>query len=204
MEILHYFPIWLPFAMIGAFELALKALPSDGRPLSRAAVIVGVMCLATLSVGGRDIGLVERVAGNPAAVRPLIHLGTPTMEARAIRARSALLVLKDKTSFVVYLGSSGWNVFTESGMRGWVVKAPEDRQFYETHIPHIPASVLRQLEWRQLSAAWLRQRVNRGMDAVLVQRGGPWDTLDLLQWAGTARLRDATEQPPEYILLLKT
>jgi hypothetical protein len=199
----YYHLIWLPFAMVGAVELALKALPSDGRPLCRPAVIVGVICLAILSIGERDIGFVERMAGNPAVVRPLIHLGAPPIDARDIQARSALLGLRDRTSFVAYLGNSGWNAFTELGMRGWVVTAPPAAgRFAERQIQKIPASVLRQLPWRQLSSNWFRERLSRGTDAVLIERGGTWDTPEVLGWARAAGLCDGTAQPPGFILLL--
>jgi len=200
----YYSLVWLPFTMIGAVELALKALPSDNRPLSRALIAGSVMCLAIFSISERHIGLVERmVAGNPGAVQPLFHLRppAPAIDAREILGRSALLGLRNRASFVAYLGN--WSSLGELGMRGWVVEAPPvDQSLSEKH-QHVPASVLREEEWRQLSANWFSERLNRGMDAVLIERGGTLDTPEVLQWAKTAGLVDATEQPPGYILLLR-
>src|SRR5208283_3238626 len=125
----------------------------------------------------------------------------PAIDAREILGRSALLGLRNRASFVAYLGNG--SSFGELGMRGWVVEAPPvDQSFSEKH-EHVPASVLREKEWRQLSANWFSERLNRGMDAVLIERGGTLDTPEVLQWAKTAGLVDATEQPPGYILLVR-
>ena len=49
---------------------------------------------------------------------------------------------------------------------------------------------------------WLGQAEDFTSETVLVQPGGPCDSLELLKCAGTAGLPDPTEQPPAYILLL--
>ena len=56
----YYCLSWLPFTMIGAVELALKAPRRDHPRFSRALITGSVICLAILSITERQMGLVER------------------------------------------------------------------------------------------------------------------------------------------------
>ncbi len=206
----YYCLVWLPFTMIGAVELALKVPKSDHPRFSRALITGSVICLAIFSITERQIGLVEKMlARTPDAADPLFHLRalSPAIDARAMLCRSALLGLKNRASFVAYLGYPDAPVaFSELGMRGWVVAAPPAdpiKRILAAKRRHVPASVLSEEEWRQLSVNWFRERLNRGMDAVLIESGGTLDTPQVLRWARTAGLHDATDQPPGYILLLR-
>jgi hypothetical protein len=193
----------LPFTMIGAVELALKPLSGDTRRRSHPRMTAAVICLAIFSVAERHIGLVERVlAREPTAVRPLVKFPATAapIEPRGTLSWSALEGLQNRASLVAYLGNS-WSPLLELGMRGWVVEAPSADRGADGKRRHVPESVVRAEEWRQLSADWFRQRLARGMEAVLVERGGPLDTEEVLDWARTAGLRDAPRHPAGYILL---
>jgi hypothetical protein len=199
----YYSLIWLPFTMIGAVELALKPLSSDTRRRSHPRMTAAVICMAIFSVAERHIGLVERVlAREPTAVRPLVKFPATAapIEPRGTLSWSALAGLRNRASLVAYLGNS-WSPLLELGMRGWVVEAPSADRGADGKRRHVPESVVRAEEWRQLSADWFRQRLARGMEAVLVERGGPLDTEEVLDWARTAGLRDAPRHPAGYILL---
>jgi hypothetical protein len=196
--------------MIGAVELALKITRSDHPRFSHALLTGLFICLAILSISERQLGLVEKkLAGNSSAADPPVHFRAPSpaSDARAVLCRTALLGLKNRATFVAYLGYPEAPIaFSELGMRGWVVAAPPTdpvERILETKRLHMPASVLNEQEWRRLSANWFSDLMNRGMDALLIESGGTLDTPQILSWARTAGLRDATEHPPGYILLLR-
>jgi hypothetical protein len=201
----YYCLVWLPFTMIGAVELALKTPRSENLRISRGLIASVVICLAIFGTAERQFGLVEKMAsGNPGAADPLIHFRAPAsvIDQRKILARSALLGLKNRASFVAYLGNDEGEFF-ELGMRGWLVGAPPADQGVADRKRHVPASVINAEEWRQLSVNWFSEHLNRGMDAVLIESGETLDTPEVLGWARTAGLDDANQHPPGYILLLR-
>jgi len=199
----YYTLIWLPFTLTGAVELATDRLRAVERRRSYGVILVAAACLAVLGVAERQSGLVERfVARQPEAAQPFFHGGAPPQPTRSEEtSRLALTELKGNgASFVAYLGNA-WQPFLDLDMRGWVVETastgpPELRR------SHLTESLIRVEERLQLSEHWFRERLDRGMDAVLIERGGPFDTDDVLDWARGAGLRDAKEQPPGHILLL--
>ncbi len=192
----YYALTWLPFSLVAGIELA-----ANERRAS-AAAMAGFATLLVLGVAERQMGFVERVvARRPEAVAPVIHFHPAEPEGRDLLARSALLDVTKRASRIAYLGSSG-TTFLQSGIRGWVVEAPDvDARLAPRR--HLPESVVREEEWRKLSADWFRDRVARGLDAALIERGGPLDRPDVLGWARSAGLYDPPTQPPGYILLLR-
>jgi hypothetical protein len=196
----YYSLTWLPFSLLGTIELAAKSLLANGRRLS-AAWMAGFAIALILGVIERQIGLVERaVARRPDAVVPLVHFHPVEPDSRELLARSALLDVTKRASRIAYLGSSG-ATFLQSGIRGWIVEIPDsDARLAPRR--HLPESVLQEEEWRKLSADWFRDRVARGLDAALIERGGQLDRPDVLRWGRTAGLNESPEPPPGYILLL--
>jgi hypothetical protein len=189
----YYALLWLPFTMVGAVELALKAEPEVRRPL----IVAAAIAVAVIGIAERQAGLLEKsVAREPSAARPLFHAGAPQSDPRDALSRSALFGIRDRR-FVGYLGAS-WLPFVELGFRGWVVDPPPAGN----RPSRLPESVQRAEEWRHLSERWFRDRLARGMDAVLIERGGAFDSPEVLLWARTAGLRDAREQPSGHILLV--
>jgi hypothetical protein len=107
-------------------------------------------------------------------------------------------VKRKRALFVAYLGY-GLRPFLDLDMRGWVVEADSTARAQRRHLPE---SIIRAGEQFQLNEHWFRERLDRGMDAVLIERGGAFDTVDVLQWARSAGLRDAEDHPAGHILLL--
>jgi hypothetical protein len=204
----YYSLVWLPFTMIGAVEMALKIPKRENPRISHALFTGAIICLAILTIAERQIGLVERrVARNADAAEPLFHRWTETPETnpRDVLERAALLGVKNRASFVAYIGSPpGAEIaFTELGMRGWVVGIPEVDPSLTPQRSHIPASVAREDEWRRVSENWFRERANRGMDAVLIEVAGTPNTPEIVQRAEAGGLHVAPEDTPGYILLLR-
>jgi hypothetical protein len=198
----YYTLIWLPFTLTGAVELATERLRATDRRRSYAVILVAAAGLAIFSVAERQAGLAERfVARQADAAQPFFHGSgaasqrTPHDETR----RLALSELKSKRAlFVAYLGN-GLRPFLDLDMRGWVVEADSTARAQRRHLPE---SIIRAGEQFQLSEHWFRERLARGMDAALIERAGAFDTVDVLQWARSAGLRDATNHPAGHILLL--
>jgi hypothetical protein len=193
----YYSLTWLAFTLIGSMEVAAKTLR-----VSAAWTVAFAIGLGGLGLVERQAGLVERIiARNPDAVVRLIDFKRDNPDSRELLARSALLEVTKRASRIAYLGSSG-APFLQSGIRGWVVEAPDPDARLAPH-RHLPESVAREDEWRKLSAGWFRDRVARGLDAALIERGGPLDRADVLLWGRAAGLEDAADPPAGYILLLR-
>jgi hypothetical protein len=191
----YYSLTWLAFSLVAGVELA-----AHGRRLSTAAM-VGFATLLLAGVAERQIGLVERVvARRPEAVAPIVHLHPAGPDSRDLLARSALLEVTKKASRIAYLGSSA--TFLQSGIRGWFVETRDADSHIATR-RHLPERVAAEEEWRKLSADWFRDRVGRGLDAVLIERGGPLDRPDVIAWARSAGLADAPQPPAGYVLLIR-
>ena len=203
----YYSLEWLPFTMVGAVELAMKIPERENSRFYHAFITSSMICLAIFTVAERQMGLVERkIARNADAVQPLFHRSThaPQTDPRDELERAALRGLKNRVSFVAYIGSPGAEIaFSELGMRGWVVVMPAVDPDLNPKMRHIPASVLREAEWRRISVNWFREHLNRGMGAVLIETAGTPNTPEIVQWAETAGLHDVPEDTPGYILLLK-
>jgi len=199
----YYSLVWLPFTMVGAVELGMK-IPRRPMPrLSHSLIAGSMICLAIFTIAERQMGLVERtIAGKAEAVRPLFHWSKqwPKIDARDELERAALLGVKNRASFVAYIGTPpGAEIaFCQLGMRGWVVGIP-----VVDLTPHVPLSVIREEEWRRISVEWFRERLNRGMSAVLIEAAGTPNSPEVVQWAEAAGLHEVPEDTPGYILLLK-
>jgi hypothetical protein len=195
----YYSLVWLPFTMTGAVELALRT-PAPGW--SRTAVAGCIACLGLLGIAERQFGAVERfLARQPEAVKPILDFETPQANARDESARHAIVETAKRATLVAYLGGAT-SPFLESGIRGWAVEAPSEDQAMVERRKHLPESVLRQEDWRQLDEAWFRDRIRRGLGAVLVERGGTLDNPKVLGWAQDAGLREAGDPPGGHRLLL--
>jgi hypothetical protein len=135
----------------------------------------------------------------------LQHFPDVTIRQRSVAqensAHAALLDVSRRASRIAYLGSSG-AAFLQSGIRGWAVEAPDSDPRLAPH-RHLPESVVQEDEWRKLSPDWFRDRLARGLDAVLIERGGPLDRRDVVGWGIAAGLSVSPEPPAGYILLLR-
>jgi len=194
----HYYTlIWLPFVIVAVAEVSLHRM----RTLDRGRVMVPVLVLAVAGIAERQAGLVERyVARQPDAAAPLFHARFEAPSAGDAVSRAALADLKgQRVSFVGYLGNS-WMPLLDLDMRGWVVEAPTNDQDDQRH-SRVPITVIRAEERFRLSADWFRDRLARGMGALLIERGGPFDKPEVIEWAREAGLRPASVQPPGHILL---
>jgi hypothetical protein len=204
----YYSLIWLPCTMAGAVELALKIPKRENLRFSHAFITGSMICLAIFTIAERQMGLVERtIARNADAAQPLFHrskLG-PETDPRDLLEHAALLGVKNRASFVAYFGTppDAEIAFSELGIRGWVVRIPAVDPNLTPQAPHVPASVAREAEWRRVNANWFIERLNRGMDSVLIETAGTPNTAEVVQWAEDAGLHDVPEDTPGYILLLK-
>jgi hypothetical protein len=196
----YYTLIWLPFVLVAGVELALDRL----RRLDGVLLISAVVALAIAGLAERDAGAVERyIARQPEAAVPFFHpWSTATFPRRDdALSRAALTNLKaEGVTFVGYLGNQ-WLPLLDLHLRGWAVDAPSPDPRENQRRSRVPVSVVRAEERFRLSADWFRDRLARGMDALLIERGGPFDNPEVLGWARTAGLQPAGVQPPGHMLL---
>lgn len=185
----YYHLVWLPLALVGTVEIAIKAGVSvKGVWSSSTALVVIVGLLAPLGVGERAFGLLERAAGYQSIVSSLWNAAPGVADRRLNSAMTALAKTTEEDTLVAYMGDSGAIAFTEMGRRGWVVPGPISAEAERKR--RVPESVLRQAEWRQVGPSWFRDRTSRGMTVVLIEQDSTWDIRSLQRWAEEAGFRN--------------